>query len=262
MKLNSGSSPRELLYFAQSLLFDIIWVLTQNNFEFEVKNCTCSCNLTAGTTILRSPSGNFFTSVPCTATLSPCKTTFLGVQRRRVSRKKAEKPWRTHGKFPVYGTLHDRWFIIMLNVYGISPMDAMNSPMMRQSFGKGKSSYNYQLLRKLHFYTSQNSDLLFRETPKLPSRRSVPWEIFRLGNRGAFFWEGDFSKPLPKAGTALSRLCCRLSLVGVIYDSFPGGKIYMDDILEPTTPKPTMILWPIWTLSPPLKRYVECYLHY
>lgn len=30
----------------------------------------------------------------------------------------------------------------------------------------------------------------------------------------------------------------------------------MDDILEPTTPKPTMILLPIWTFSPPLKRYV------
>ena len=45
---------------------------------------------------------------------------------------------------------------------------------------------------------------------------------------------------------------------GVIWDSFPGGKIYiyMDDILEPTTPKPTMILLPIWTFSPPLKRYV------
>ena len=179
MKLNSGSSPPELLYFAQSLLFDIIWVLTQNNFEFEVKNCTCSCNLTAGTTILRSPSGNFFTSVPCTATLSPCKTTFLGVQRRRVSRKKAEKPWRTHGKFPVYGTLHERWFIIISNVYGISPMDAMNSPMMPQSFGKGESSYNYQLLRKLHFYTSQNSDF-FSGRPQSCHQKISAWEFSDL----------------------------------------------------------------------------------
>ena len=81
--------------------------------------------------------------------------------------------------------------------------------------------------------------------------------IFRLGNRGRPSWEGDFNIPYQRPALPWVDYVAVFPF-GVIWIRFLEGKyIYIWMIfLNQLHQKPTMILLPIWTFSPPLKRYV------